>query len=93
MKVLSWNIQQGGGSRLPRIIDAIIAQDPDVILLTEFHARPGDMLCAKLKAAGWPYAESTNPDGSDNGICAISRTAMVRKSRCPLSADLTDVNR
>lgn len=83
MKLLAWNIQHGGGSRLPQIVDVIIAHDPDVIVLTEFRTRPGTELCAKLQAAGWPYAESTNPEGIDNGICAISRTPVIRARRCP----------
>jgi exodeoxyribonuclease-3 len=87
MKLLSWNIQHGGGTRLPRIIQAIISHEPDVIILTEFRNRPGAELCAKLKAAGWPYVESTNPTGIDNGICTISRTPMLRKRPCPAPSE------
>jgi hypothetical protein len=82
MKLLSWNIQHGGGSRIDRIADAIITQ-PDVIALSEFRTRPGAVLCAKLTAAGWPTVESTIPAGNDNGLCVLSRTPMQRTRPCP----------
>ena len=68
MKLLSWNIQHGGGTRVPRIIDAIAAHDPDVIALSEYRTKPGAIICAALAARGWRYIESTDPVGSDNGI-------------------------
>jgi|SRR5215472_11388660 len=83
MILLSWNIQQGGGKRLPKIIRTIIAHDPDVIALTEYRTRSGATICDALKARGWRYVESTNPVGSDNGICVISRTPLVRTRPCP----------
>ena len=54
MKLLSWNIQHGGGARLARIADAIIAHDPDVIALSEYRTKPGAPLCAALAARGRP---------------------------------------
>jgi hypothetical protein len=33
MLLLAWNIQQGGGSRLARIADALARQDPDILVL------------------------------------------------------------
>lgn len=89
MKLLSWNIQRGGGARLPGIFGSLVAHEPDVILLTEFRSQPGAILCENLRAAGWPYAVSTNPTGIDNGICAISRTPLAGKRPCPAPLENT----
>jgi len=83
MRLLSWNIQHGGGSRVARIIDALASHDPDVIALSEYRTRPGVAICAALASRGWLHIESTNPAGSDNGLCVLSRTPMVRARVCP----------
>jgi exonuclease III len=53
VKILSWNIRQGGGTRAARIMNSIISHDPDVIALSEFRTKLGALLCAKLAAMGW----------------------------------------
>jgi hypothetical protein len=54
-----------------------------VIALSEFRTKPGAIICAALVAKGWPYAESTNPAGTDNGICVLSRTPIRQTRPCP----------
>jgi hypothetical protein len=76
MKLLSWNILQGGGTRASRLRAAITAHDPDVILVSEFRTKPGAALCGAIQAKGWPYVESTDPLGSENGLCILSRTPL-----------------
>jgi exonuclease III len=83
MRLLSWNLQHGGGARLARIADAIIGHDPDVIALSEFRTKPSAVLCARLNVAGWPHVETTGPVGIDNGIAVLSRMPMVRTRPCP----------
>jgi exonuclease III len=83
MKFLSWNIRQGGGTRILRIVDGITEHSPDVIALIEFRTGPGASICAELAARGWPSAKSSDPAGSDNGICVMSRTPLVRARPCP----------
>ena len=83
MTLLSWNIRQGGGTRVARIVDSITAHDPDVIALSEYRGNPGVPLCDALKSRGWQHIQSTNPAGSDNGLCVLSRTPMVRSRACP----------
>ena len=61
MRLLVWNIQNGGGARLPHIVEEIAAYDPDVVAVTEYRAGPGVALCAALKERGLPYCETTNP--------------------------------
>ncbi|MEO8597342.1 MAG: endonuclease/exonuclease/phosphatase family protein [Candidatus Solibacter sp.] len=74
MKLLSWNIQHGGGTRDVRIVSAIAGHNPDLIALSEFRARPGMALCQAFGANGWPHIVSSSPTGIDNGICVLSRT-------------------
>ena len=83
MKILAWNIQHGGGTRLARIVEEVSAYDADVIALTEFRDGPGTTLRAALLERGWPYIETTNPTGNVNGIAAFSRTPMRRTRPCP----------
>jgi len=83
MRLLSWNIRQGGGARIPRIIDSVVAHDADVIMLVEFRAPPGIPLCNALVSRGWRHVESTNPLGNDNGLCILSRTPIECARPCP----------
>ena len=76
MKLLSWNIQHGGGTRDVRIVSAIADHNPDIIALTEFRAKPGMALCQAFAANGWPHIASSSPAGIDNGICVLSRTPL-----------------
>jgi exodeoxyribonuclease-3 len=87
MKLLSWNIQHGGGNRISRIIEAIGGHDPDVIALSEYRTRPGALLCSTLAERGWPHIEVTEPVRSDNGLCVLSRTPMERTRPCPAPAE------
>src|ERR1035437_1883528 len=73
MKLLSWNIQHGGGTRDVRIVSAIANHNPDIIALTEFRAKPGMALRQAFAANGWPHIASSSPAGIDNGICVLSR--------------------
>jgi exodeoxyribonuclease III len=79
MKLLTWNIRHGGGKRLVGIADAIANHAPDIIALTEYRSVPGDILCGDLGARGWPHVVTTAPEGSENGICVLARTAMRGK--------------
>ena len=85
--LLTWNIQHGGGARIARIVEEIAAHDADVIALTEYRARPGVALCAELRDRGWPYVESTSPNGNVNGIAVFSRTPMRRTGPCPAPSE------
>jgi hypothetical protein len=40
MRLLAWNIRQGGGSRLTAICEALARHDADVLVLSEY--RGGD---------------------------------------------------
>jgi exonuclease III len=82
MTLLAWNIQKGGGDRIPRLVEEISAYDPDVIALTEYRAGPGVALCDAMKERGFPYVETTNPTGNRDGIVVFSRSSIQLKP-CP----------
>src|SRR5215831_10851612 len=58
MKLLTWNIRHGGGTRLPCIVEELAAYDADVIALTEYRARPGKELRSALFERGWLHVET-----------------------------------
>ncbi|MBI4890031.1 MAG: endonuclease/exonuclease/phosphatase family protein [Acidobacteria bacterium] len=76
MKILSWNIMQGGGKRSGEIVAAIRRHGPDVIALTEITAGSVERLVRSLKSDGWGEAFTTDPRGREYGICVLSRTPM-----------------
>src|SRR5215831_10622593 len=64
MKLLTWNIRHGGGTRLAHIVEELAAFDADVIALTEYRVQPGRELRAELIERAWPSVETTEPTGS-----------------------------
>jgi len=83
MRLLSWNILHGGGTRLARIVEEITAYDPDVVALTEFRQRPGNELSAALKERDLIHVVTTTPPGNENGIAVFSRSPLRCARRCP----------
>jgi exonuclease III len=84
MKILHWNIQQGGGRRIPRIVETILAHQPDIVTFNEFRSQPGVPLVSMLGNHGWTHRESTMPPAGENGICVLSRISLRRGQPCPL---------
>jgi exonuclease III len=87
MKLLTWNIRQGGGTRLPRIVEELAAYDADVIALTEYRAGPGKELRRALLKRGWSNVETTDPTENENGIAVFSRTPLLRTSPYPVAPE------
>ncbi len=80
MRLLSWNIRQGGGRRLAAICDAIIGHAPDIIILTEYRSIPGKSLLSRLADLAWPHVATCEPSPRKNGIAVLSREPLVN---CP----------
>jgi hypothetical protein len=48
MRLLVWNIRQGGGSRLARIAHAVVRHEADILVLSEYR---GGEAAGRLRAA------------------------------------------
>src|SRR5215212_3905309 len=74
LRLLAWNIRQGGGARLAAIAEAVARHDADVAVISEY--RGGDSavrLRAALTAIGYKYATETVPPAGRNGVLIASR--------------------
>ena len=75
MKILSWNIRQGGSrERINNIVDSLLFYNADVIILIEYQKDKTPILLNKLKNTGYKYYhESKSPDKA-NGILIASKS-------------------
>jgi len=53
MRLLAWNIRQGGGSRLPRIADALKRHDADIVVLSEYRGGPSALRLCPASPFRW----------------------------------------
>lgn len=83
MKLLTWNIRQGGGKRLMAIRERIEAHSPDVIVLTEFRTSSSQALARDLCCRGWSHQVSTSPPPRVNGLLIASRSPLVQRPQHP----------
>jgi exodeoxyribonuclease III len=76
MRLLAWNIRQGGGSRLARIADTLARHEADVLVLSEYR---GGEAAARLRAAlaflGYRYATAVAPPPGRSGVLIAARCA------------------
>lgn len=75
MKILSWNILHGGGSRVVDIIATIETHNPDIVCLQEFrHGKSKSILCAGLANAGLIHMHMPEtPNASTNSVAIFSK--------------------
>jgi len=74
MRLLAWNIRQGGGSRLPPICDALVRHDADVLVISEY--RGGDSalrLCEALERLGYVHKAALRPPPGKTGVLVAAR--------------------
>ena len=74
MRLLAWNIRQGGGTRLAAITQALAGHDADILVISEF--RGGDSanrLRDALAGLGYPYATTLTPPPGCNGVLIAAR--------------------
>jgi exonuclease III len=82
VRILSWNIRQGGGQRLDRIAAAIKRYRPQLVVLNEVRARTLPALREHLAGAGVPFMEDTNPNGFEHGTLVGARQPLHRVQSC-----------
>jgi exodeoxyribonuclease-3 len=74
MRIVAWNIRQGGGgARAAPIAAALAALEPDVVALSEYRPGPSAPLLAALRAAGLEQQAATEPRRSANGVAVLAR--------------------
>lgn len=61
MRILTLNLQNGGGSRIRRIVEALESKQADVIVLSEFRHNAGSLeLRARLRGMGYGIGNATS---------------------------------
>lgn len=88
MKIVSWNIQQGGGRRLDAIIAALKAWAPDVVVLQEVRQSSLAAL-AGIGLPHWFYPETQS--ASENAPYIASRFDLDAGDFMPMRAGLCHV--
>ena len=74
LDILSWNIRQGGGSRLTKIAAAIGKLKPEVLALSEFrNNKSGIKLRTSLLQLGYRYQVVSHADAEANSAFLASK--------------------
>ena len=74
LRVLTWNIRAGGGSRIQAIGAALAEQDADVLVLTEHRDGPATpALRAELERLGYRWMTAHTPPRGRNGVLIAAR--------------------
>ncbi len=88
MRILSWNILQGGGKRSHDIADAIQALQPDIAVLQEFrNSKAAVPILDAIKALGLSHVHRASSDARKNTVMMASRYPL---SIAPVVTSLDD---
>ncbi len=73
IKLVAWNIQAGGGSRILPIIKSIVSSQSNILVLSEFrNNNSGIRIRNRLLAAGYRHQAVTAPSKNDNSVLIAS---------------------
>jgi len=73
MRLLNWNIQSGGGKRVPGILTAIAAHRPALVVITEFRTGvSGNALRQGLDALGLIHQRTAIAEYNKNSVLVAS---------------------
>lgn len=78
MRLLSWNVQAGGGSRCGPIVETLRRYAADVIVLQETVTGRAADLCHALRQDGYTHGRSAPRGDRDRGLCVLSRVPVRR---------------
>ncbi len=83
LRLVSWNILAGGGSRCREIIRQLRRRDADIVVLQEtVSTRAGD-ICHALGEAGYSCRFGAPRGPRDRGLCLLSRVPARRIAESP----------
>ena len=81
MRLLAWNIRQGGGTRLGRIADASARHEADVLVLSEYRGGgAATRLLGALSTLGYAYVTALAPPPRFNGVLVAARCPFLAYS-------------
>jgi exodeoxyribonuclease III len=85
IRLLTLNLQHGGGNRIDRIAELVLSHRPDIAILTEYRATTGPALSAKLAAGGLLHQASSEPERPKNGVFVAAHLpfTVVREPKYP----------
>lgn len=79
MKILSWNIQSGGSSRLHLIIERILKLAPDIFIATEFRANKSGASLNNALIGLYPYHANVESESPNiNSVAIFSKEKFTR---------------
>jgi exodeoxyribonuclease III len=78
MRLVSWNILAGGGSRCGAIVARLERCDADIIVLQETMTTRASDLCHALGRAGYAHRFSAPRGPRERGLCVLSRLPLRR---------------
>lgn len=78
MRLISWNVLQGGGQRCGSIAATLLRYDPDIVILQETLSKRGPDLCHALSLAGFAHCLSAPRGDGQRGLCLLSRLPLQR---------------
>lgn len=74
LKILSWNILQGGGSRIIKIVEALKSSEAHILVLSEFRNNAtGNKLRFRLLQLGYRYQVVTSSESNANSVLLGSK--------------------
>lgn len=80
LNLLSWNIQQGGGSRTTVILKAIIEQRSEVVILSEFrNNKNGNLIRNTMLDYGYRYQIVSHAEKEENSVAIFSKLPCASK--------------
>ena len=80
MKLLVWNIRQGGGSRRERIGQCINGHEPDIVALIEFIPSVAARFLRSLHEKGFRHQICTARNGFEYAVCVLSKKPIETRS-------------
>ena len=74
LRLLAWNIRQGGGSRLPAIAEALVRHDADILVLSEYRGGESALrLRETLARLGYSPCHGPVPPPGKSGVLIAAR--------------------
>lgn len=72
-RFLTWNIQSGGGSRVPQMMREVDLLAPEILAFTEVKSSNLAMLTNALEASGFDHIETPCPEKEVNSVLLASK--------------------